>query len=463
VNIPPETSAPGRKAPRLPRNVVLLALASLCADVSSEMLYPILPLFLTQHLGAPASVEGIAEATQNVIQGFSGWLADRMQRNKPVAVFGFALSAVGKPIMGLAMVWPQVLVGRLADRLGAGTRSAPRDALIAASVDDARRGAAFGLEGLGDNLGAVAGPLLAAGLLYALGVDLRWIFFLAFLPGLLTVLLVAAVIEPTRRSAPAAGTEPRRLRDLPPVYWKYLLSMAVFGVGNSSNAFIILKANSVGISTEQTLLVYAGFNLVAALASYPVGERSDAWGRKRLLLGALGVFLLAYLGLAFSSNPLVVGLLFVLYGAYQGAFRTVGKALATDLAPPPLRASALGLYASTVGLSALVASTVGGQLWVQIGPASRGAPVWPDSQLAAGHRRRAVVVGRKRHGARHARSAVSRRRYAINGASCRPHARPTANLCSRTRRSCSGSGSPGSHPARPARGDVGSGKPDHTS
>jgi MFS family permease len=374
VNIPPETSAPGRWAPRLPRNVVLLALTSFCADVSSEMLYPILPLFLTQQLGAPASVvgvvEGIAEATQNAVQGASGWLADRTQRNKPVALFGYALSAVGKPIMGLATVWPQVLVGRLADRLGSGIRSAPRDALIAASVDDARRGAAFGLEGIGDNLGAVAGPLLAAGLLYALGVELRWIFYLAFVPGLLTVVLVAAVAEPTRPTVPSDRREPRRVRDLPPSYWKYLLCLAVFGVGNSSNAFIILKANSVGISTEQTLLVYAGFNLVAALVSYPVGERSDAWGRKRLLLGAFGVFLLAYLGLAFSSNPVVVGLLFVLYGAYQGAFRTVGKALATDLAPPPLRASALGLYASTVGLSALVASTVGGQLWVQIGPSA---------------------------------------------------------------------------------------------
>jgi MFS family permease len=372
VNSPLETSAPGPPAPRLPRNVVLLALTSFCADVSSEMLYPILPLFLTQQLGAPASVvgvvEGIAEATQNAVQGASGWLADRMQRNKPVALLGYALSGAGKPIMGLATVWPQVLVGRFSDRLGSGIRSAPRDALIAGSVDDARRGAAFGLEGIGDNLGAVAGPLLAAGLLYALGVDLRWIFFLAFLPGLLTVFLVAAVTEPSRESAPTAGTEPRPLRDLPPVYWRYLLSIALFGIGNSSNAFIILKANSVGISTEQTLLVYASFNLVAALVSYPVGERSDAWGRKHLMVGALGIFLVAYLGFAFTSSPLIVGMLFVLYGAYQGAFRTLGKALATDLAPPSVRALALGLYATTVGLSTLVASAVGGQLWVQIGP-----------------------------------------------------------------------------------------------
>jgi transposase len=229
-----------RTAPRVPQNVVLLALTSFCADVSSEMLYPVLPLYLTQQLGAPASVvgivEGFAEATQNVVQGLSGWVADSAQRNKPVALVGYGLAALGKPMMGLGMTWPQVLAGRLADRLGAGIRSAPRDALIAGSVQDARRGATFGLEGFGDNLGAVVGPLLAAALLLALHVDMRWIFFLAFVPGLLALLLIAVVPERPRQARGEGQSRALRLRDLPANYWKYLLCVAVFGIGNSSNA-----------------------------------------------------------------------------------------------------------------------------------------------------------------------------------------------------------------------------------
>jgi len=263
-----------------------------------------------------------------------------------------------------------VLAGRFADRLGTGLRSAPRDALIAGAVRGSERGSAFGLEGIGDNLGAVVGPLLAAGLVFALHVDLRRVFYLAFIPGALAFLLVASISEGRQRQAPARGAARPRLRDLPAAYWKYLLGVAVFGIGNSSNAFIILKATGVGIPTELTILVYAAFNLVAATVSYPAGRLSDAWGRQRLLLGALAIFAIAYLGFALSGSALVVGPLFILYGAYQGTFRTVGKALATDLAPDTQRASAVGLYASVVGLTALVASTVGGQLWVRVGPAA---------------------------------------------------------------------------------------------
>src|SRR5436190_1428286 len=271
----------------LPRSVVLLALTSLFGDVSTEMLYPVLPLFLTRELAAPASVvgviEGIAQATQNIVQAGSGWFADRLGRNKPVALTGYALAALAKPTIGLATVWPHVLAGRFVDRLGTGIRSAPRDALIAGAVDQSRRGAAFGL-------------------------------------------------------------------------------------GNLSSAFAILRATDLGLRTEQTLLVYAAYNFVAALVSYPIGRLSDRFGRKRLLVAAIAMLALCLGGFATKTTGAAFALLFLLYGIYQGAFRALGKALAVDLAPDTLRGSAVGLFGTVVGLAALVAGTVGGQLWDRAGP-----------------------------------------------------------------------------------------------
>jgi MFS family permease len=335
------------------------------------MLYPVLPLFLTRQLGAPASVvgviEGVAQATQNVVQGFSGWAADRLRRNKPVALVGYGLAAMAKPVIGLATAWPQVLTARFADRLGTGIRSAPRDALIAGAAGDANRGAAFGLEGVGDNLGAVAGPLVAAGLLYLAHIELRAIFFIAFIPGAIAFLLLSRVPE----APPPARRAPRiDLRALPAGYWRYLAAIAAFGIGSSSSAFIILKAADVGLAAESTLFIYAAVNLIAALASYPAGELSDVWGRKRVLLAAIAIFGIAYVGLALATAPWAVAMLFVFYGSFQGAFRAVGKALSVDLAPAALRASAVGLYSTAVGLSGLVAGIIGGQLWDRSGPSA---------------------------------------------------------------------------------------------
>src|SRR5438093_11085445 len=276
------------------------------------MLYPVLPLFLTQELGARRTVvgvvEGVAEATQNIVQAGSGWLADRLGRNKPVALTGYALAALAKPTIGLATVWPHVLAGRFVDRLGTGIRSAPRDALIAGAVDQARRGAAFGLEGVGDNLGAVLGPLLAAALLYVLVVPLRSMFFIAFIPGTIAFLLVLLVRETPRRAG--ARTRGLGLRALPPEYWRYLAAVAVFGVGNLSSAFAILRATDLGLPTAQTLLVYAAYNLVAALVSYPIGRLSDRLGRKRLLVAAFAMLALAFGGFATTTTDAALPQLF---------------------------------------------------------------------------------------------------------------------------------------------------------
>jgi MFS family permease len=354
----------------LSRNTFLLASASLFADISSEMLYPILPIFLTQTLKASGSVvglvEGVAEATQNIVQGFSGSLSDKLQRRKPIALVGYLLAAVAKPLMGVATAWQGVLGGRFLDRLGTGTRSAPRDALIASSANEASRGRAFGLEGVGDNAGAFLGPLLAVLLLIVWHLDIHLIFYLAVVPGLLAFLMVLLVEE-----RPAAVTAKAKIdvnpTRFPKAYWKYMLATALFGVGNSSNAFLILQTKDIGASLTTTILIYAAFNLVAALISYPAGFLSDRLGRRNILVLAFAIFLITYLGFALTRNVALIGLLFVLYGLYQGIFRSVGKALASDYVPKQLRASGVGWYNTIVGVSGLAASLIAGWLWDQAG------------------------------------------------------------------------------------------------
>lgn len=353
----------------LSKNTFLLALSSLFADISTEMLYPVLPLFLTQTLRASGSVvglvDGLAQATQNVVQGFSGALSDRLQRRKPLALLGYALAAIAKPLMGMATIWQGLFAARLLDRLGAGTRSAPRDALIASSVDAANRGRAFGLEGVGDNAGAFLGPLLALFLLYSLHIGIRSIFYLALIPGLLAFVMVLFV-----RERPAAVTAKAKIDisvgQFPRAYWNYLLVTALFGLGNSSNAFLILRTQEVGASLQHTILIYAAFNLMAALISYPAGSLSDQWGRRDVLLAAFIIFFVGYLGLAVTHNILLNATMFIFYGLFQGIFRAVGKAFAADFVPEHLRASAVGWYSTTVGLLQLVASLIAGMLWDRV-------------------------------------------------------------------------------------------------
>jgi MFS family permease len=357
----------------LSRDTWLLSFASLFSDISTEMLYPILPTFLTQILHAGGTivglVEGLAQGAQNLIQGVSGSLSDKLQRRKPIALAGYALSAIAKPLIGLAVVWPVAAGARMLDRLGAGSRSAPRDALVAASADEASRGKAFGLEGVGDNLGAFLGPLIALALLTVLGITLRGIFYLAIIPGLLALLLVLLV-----RERPVSFAAKARIDDgvdrMPRLYRRYLAATALFGLGNSSNAFLILQTQSLGASLQTTILIYAGFNLVAALVSYPAGALSDRLGRRNLLLLAFAIFIATYLGFALATNLVLIASLFVLYGAYQGIFRAAGKALASDFVPASLRAGGIGWYNATVGFSGLVASTVAGLLWDRAGHAA---------------------------------------------------------------------------------------------
>ncbi|MGD9657931.1 MAG: MFS transporter [Methylocystis sp.] len=354
----------------LSRNTFLLALASLFADISTEMLYPILPVFLTQTLHSTGSVvgivEGFAQAAQNIIQGFSGALSDKLQKRKPIALLGYFMAALGKPLMGVASVWPAVFGARLLDRLGSGIRSAPRDALIASSVADKNRGRAFGLEGIGDNAGAFLGPILAAILLYSLHVDMRTIFYVALIPGLLAFFMVLLVTE--RPAAAAAKSKiDASIWQFPKRYWAYLLVIALFNLGNSSNSFLILRTQDFGLSLETSILIYAGFNLIAALISYPAGAISDRFGRKNVLLASFIIFAVAYLGFALATGILMIAGLFVFYGLYEGIFRSVGKAFASDFVPEHLRAGGIGWFSTTVGLLQLIASIVAGLLWDKVG------------------------------------------------------------------------------------------------
>jgi MFS family permease len=357
----------------LSRNSFLLAAASLFADTSTEMLYPVLPVFLTRTLKASGSIvgliDGFAQAAQNIVQGFSGALSDRLQKRKGIALAGYLAAAIAKPLMGISTVWQGVFGARLLDRLGAGTRSAPRDALIASSVDEDVRGKAFGLEGIGDNTGAFVGPLFAIFLLYSLRVGIRTIFYLAIIPGLLAFFTVLLVTE--RRAAVTAKSKMDvNLRQFPSEYWKYLSVIAIFGLGNSTNSFLILRTQDIGARLETTILMYALFNLAAALISYPAGSFSDKLGRKNVLLTSFIVFALTYIGFANAQNVLIFAALFIFYGLYQGIFRAVGKAFASDFVPENLRASGVGWYSSTVGLLQLVASVVAGLLWDRVGHAA---------------------------------------------------------------------------------------------
>jgi len=355
----------------------LLALSSFFADMSTEMLYPVLPVFLTDVLKTPVEivglVEGLATGVQYGMQGVSGWLVDRIHRPKTIALIGFTLNAIGKPVIGLAASWPLALAGRLIDRFGAGSRSTPRDALIAASVDEEHRGRAFGLEGLGDNGGAFLGPMLAILLLYVFHVDLRSIFYFAFIPGLLAFLMIVFVrvragvrakSDIASMPAPLSGTY------FSPVYRKYLLVTALFGIGNSTNAFLILRTKNAGVPLFATILLYAFFNLMAALISFPAGSLSDRIGRKKLLVLCFAIFALVYLGFALSVNVALLAFCFVLYGVYSGAYRAVGKTFVTDIVPQEHRASSIGWYSAVIGITGFIASAVGGWLWTNISPSA---------------------------------------------------------------------------------------------
>lgn len=354
-------------------NVVLLGGVSLLTDISSEMLYPLVPVFLTAALGAPVAalglIEGAAEATANVLKIFSGWWSDRTGKRKPFVIGGYCLSAFSKPLLALAAGWPFVLLMRMADRTGKGLRSAARDALIADYTGERDRGKAFGLHRAMDSMGAVLGPLLALWFLSCYGErpeGFRTVFLWAFLPAALGVVLLFLVKERRFTAKFRKPTFGWRIfgKDLK----VFLLVNLVFYLGNSSDAFLILRAKGAGMSMATVILAYVLYNLVYSLASLPAGILADRLGRRKVFFGGLLTFSAVYFGFALLPGTGWIWALFAAYGLYTAMTDGVGKAYVSVLVAEPHRATALGAYNMIAGLAGFVASLAAGVLWTTLGP-----------------------------------------------------------------------------------------------
>lgn len=364
-------------------NVLVLGLVSFFTDVSSEMIYPLLPLFLTQVLGAgPAFlgvIEGIAESTASLLKLFSGILSDRMHGRKGLVLFGYSLSALMRPLIGSAVSPFMVLLIRAGDRVGKGVRTSPRDALIADSVDPSVRGKAYGFHRSMDHAGALVGPLIATGLLAWFVTGVRQVFWLAALPGLAAVLLIVWKVREVEKPSRPSGQV--RLAFIPagPLR-RYLAVLFLFTLGNSSDAFLLLKAGHLGVPAFRIPLLWAFFHLVKMLSSMPFGSLSDRVGRRGVILAGWAVYALSYLGYGLAVNEMQIWLLFALYGLYYGLTEGVEKAFLADLADPSLRGAVFGWYNFAVGAGALPASLLFGAVWQRWGGV---APFLVGASLAA--------------------------------------------------------------------------------
>jgi len=354
----------------LSRSAIIIGLVSLLSDISGEMIYPILPLFLTETLHAPATVvgliEGIAVGASTAIGGLSGWLSDRLGRRKPVAFAGYALTAVTRPVIAAAQVWPVVLAARFVERFGKGIRNAPRDALLAESTPQQHRGRAFGFERAMDSAGAVIGPLVALALVGWMGLGARSIFLISGIPGALAALLILTVRE-RRNDTPSAATMTKfSLAGTTPEYKRLLLVTAVFGIANSANAFLILRSQQLGVDRKWTILAYTLYNLVASLAALPAGVASDRFGRRNVLIIGFLVYAVSYAGFGAANAAWLVWPLFALYGLFPALTEGAGKALAVDTAGTAGRATVIGIYAMVTGVTEIAASYIGGVLWDKV-------------------------------------------------------------------------------------------------
>ena len=361
---------------RIPAGIWVLGFVSMLMDISSEMIHSLLPLFMVGSLGASALavglIEGLAEATALIVKVFSGTLSDYLGKRKGLAVFGYALGALTKPLFALAPGLGIVLTARLLDRVGKGVRGAPRDALVADIAPPEMRGAAFGLRQSLDTVGAFLGPLLAVGLMLLCANDFRAVFWVAVIPGLLAVaLLLFGVREP-----PAPATEKRRnpirrdnLKRLDAAYWWVVVVGAVFTLARFSEAFLVLRAQQSGIALALVPLVMVAMNAIYAASAYPFGRLSDRMRHKPLLALGLLVLIAADLVLARDGQWSTVLAGVALWGIHLGMTQGLLATMVADTAPADLRGTAFGVFNLVSGVAMLVASAVAGLLWEQLGPA----------------------------------------------------------------------------------------------
>ncbi|MGD1992087.1 MAG: MFS transporter [Anaerolineae bacterium] len=367
-------SKPGSRLLSLPRNIWAVSLTSFFMDISSEMVINILPLFLANVLGVRTSIvgliEGIAEATASLLKVFSGWLSDRLRARKWVAVAGYALSSLAKPFFYVANSWGMVAGVRWADRVGKGIRTAPRDALVADTISEEQRGLAFGFHRAADTGGAVVGLLIALGVVWlsqrgamALGRStFRTVVLMSLLPAFLAVLSLAIGAQ----DVPVKGVRERpriSFRGLGRRFALFLVIVGLFDLGNSSDAFLVLRAQERGLSVVGVLGMLVTFNLVYALVSTPGGSLSDRIGRRRVIIGGWLVYAAIYLGMALARTGWHVWALYTLYGVYYGLAYGTTKAMVADIVPEALRGTAYGTYNAVLGILDFPASVIAGLLW----------------------------------------------------------------------------------------------------
>ncbi len=358
-------------------NIIVLGLTSFFTDISTEMVYPLIPFFLTSTLGASPAVlgliEGVAESIASLLKVFSGYLSDRLGKRKQLTIAGYTSSTVGKLMLYAATGWGMVLAARVIDRLGKGIRTAPRDAIIAESAPEGKRGLSFGLHRAFDTTGAAIGVILGYLFLTRLPGDYAAVFLWSLVPALLGVLLLFLVRERSRAVATANVPLVFRWNVLPRKLRMFLVVSLIFTLGNSSNTFLLLRATGLGFTPQSAILLYLTYNIVYALFSYPAGRLSDRIGRKSLLVAGYLAYGAVYLGFALVGGPESSWLLWALFGAYGlyiGFTEGVEKALVADLAPADVRATAIGLHAMIVGIGLFPASMIAGQMWATFGPAT---------------------------------------------------------------------------------------------
>jgi MFS family permease len=352
------------------KNVFVLGLVSFFNDVASEMIYPLVPIFLTSVLGAPVAIvgliEGIAESTASVLKVFSGWFSDKWQKRKPFVVAGYSFSAISKILLSLAFSWPFVLIARFIDRFGKGVRTSARDALIAESSENPVRGRSFGFHRALDTLGAVVGPMIALLAIHFLDNKFRLIFFLAFIPAFIGILLLLLFVKEKKKEANSSPVFHFNWRNLDPAFKIFLLISFVFALGNSSDAFLILRAQNLGLSVTLVVLAYVLFNFTYAIFSIPAGIISDKIGPKKVLLVGFLLFSAVYLFFGLAHSSLFLWFLFPVYGIYMALTEGVGKAYISNLVPQEKTGTAFGIYQTTIGLCTFFASLIAGLLWTYI-------------------------------------------------------------------------------------------------
>jgi len=370
-------------------NIILLGITSLLTDISTEMVYPILPIYLVTTLGVSPAIlgliEGIAESTASLLKVFSGYFSDKIKARKPFAILGYSSSTIGKFFLYISTSWWYVLSGRVIDRFGKGIRTAPRDALIADSANIKKKGAAFGLHRTMDTIGASIGVLLAYFLITRYKGNFKNIFLISLIPALLGLIFLFFIKEKKSqlqitkeklqfsRSAIKSDAGSRiagKWRALDKRLKLFLAFTFVFTLGNSSNQFLLLRAKDLGNPLPIVILFYLVYNLVYASVAYPAAYLSDRIGRKKILVLGYFFYGLVYLGFAVNKTPLNFWFLFGIYGLYIGFTEGVEKALVADIAPQEVRATAIGLHATLVGIGLLPASLFAGMLWRFFGPAA---------------------------------------------------------------------------------------------